>query len=100
MKLHRLAMPNSLPKLERRDIARRHLDAVEAWLRLLVHHQLREAFGADYFESRLPDGSGIIPKSIRTETEKRIFKRPEHRSQCARRLKIRFSVSVRMLLGM
>lgn len=59
-----------LSEAERRELAR-HLDSAEAWLRRLIDHQLRQAFGADYFGARLPDDAPVIPRRIREAAEKR-----------------------------
>ena len=49
---------------ERRTLARKHLDSTEAWLRRLIDHQLRNAFGPDYFAAKHPDGNFVVQKRI------------------------------------
>ena len=41
-------MPAELERQQREELARRHTESAEAWLRRIVHHQLSQAYGADF----------------------------------------------------
>lgn len=56
---------------ERRDLARRHLDSSEAWLRRFIRHQLTLAYGPDFFRGALPDGTLIVKSAIREQVDRR-----------------------------
>src|SRR5947209_14230771 len=56
---------------ERREVARRQLDALEAWLRRFIRHQLTESFGPDFFHGQLPGGVAIVGRAIREQVERR-----------------------------
>jgi len=57
-----------LNELERKDLARRHLDAAEAWLRRLIDAELTAARGSDY----LADGAAGTCPEISKKTRERI----------------------------
>ena len=40
-------LPAELGRQQREELARRHVDGAEAWLRRIVHHQLSQRYGAD-----------------------------------------------------
>jgi hypothetical protein len=54
---------------ERREVARRHLEAAETWLRRFIRHELSEAHGPDFFRQQLSDGSPIVKPAIREQVE-------------------------------
>jgi hypothetical protein len=62
---------------ERRTLARKHLDSVEAWLRRVIDHQLRKAFGPDYFAARRPDRNFVIQKRIVEAVEAKLAAEPQ-----------------------
>ena len=66
-----------LNELERRDLARMHLDNVERWLRRLIDHQLRARFGEHYFAATLADRTSPIQKRIVDDVEGRREAEPE-----------------------
>jgi hypothetical protein len=43
-----------LTEAERREIARRHLESAEAWLRRVIDYQLSAAFGPNYWDATIP----------------------------------------------
>jgi hypothetical protein len=56
-----------MQELERKDLARRYLDAAEAWLRRLIDVELTAAHGSDY----LADGAaGTCPEISKTTRER------------------------------
>jgi hypothetical protein len=63
--------PAALTEAERRDLARRHLDTAEAWLRRLVDQKLTTAFGTEYLA---PGDAGTCPL-VSKATRKRIADR-------------------------
>ena len=67
----------TLTSQERREIARRHLDALESWLRRLIDRQLRERYGPDYFDGNLASGEPLIPRRIRERAEIRLRDEPQ-----------------------
>lgn len=56
---------------ERKDVARRHLDAAEAWMRQLIQSRLTKSFGPQFFAAKHPDGSNVINNGIRQHVAKR-----------------------------
>jgi len=50
--------PAALTETERRELARRHLDSAEAWLRRLIDQKLTTAFGTEYLA---PGDAGTCP---------------------------------------
>ena len=70
-------MFSDLSENERRELARRSLDAAEAWLRKVIHQQLSQVHGEGYFDARLPNGNPVIPKKIRHQAKVRIEREPK-----------------------
>jgi hypothetical protein len=64
-----LGVFSSLTAEERVQEARRHLDALESWLRRLTHEKMSARYGATYLSSSAP-----IPAGIRTEVNAKISK--------------------------
>jgi hypothetical protein len=57
--------PAVLTETERRDLARRHLDAAEAWLRRLIDQELTSAWGTEYLAPGDAGTCPLISKAIR-----------------------------------
>ncbi len=62
---------------ELRDACRRDLEALERWLRRLVHEGLTNAYGQDYLNAKKPKGDCVI----RAEIARRIMSRAAQASQ-------------------
>jgi hypothetical protein len=60
-----------LSEIERSEIARRHLESAEAWLRRIIDHQLTAAFGAQYWQAMTPPDTPVTPKRIREAAAQR-----------------------------
>lgn len=56
---------------ERKEIARRHLDSAETWLRSIIEYRLSVAYGKEYFGATLASGKPVIPKRIREQATAR-----------------------------
>src|ERR1051326_7677009 len=54
-----------MTEAERRDVARRHLDAAESWLRRLIDLRLTKSVGQNYLASNAAGGCRSIKKEIR-----------------------------------
>ena len=65
-----------LSESERRELARRALDAAESWIRKIVDQQLSRAHGANYFDTQLAGDTPVIPKKVRNQARFRIQKEP------------------------
>jgi hypothetical protein len=50
---------------ERRNIARRHFESVELWLRKIIDHIFSYNYGPDYFSHQSSDGTYLIKNEIR-----------------------------------
>jgi len=59
---------------ERREIARRHIESLEAWLRRLIHHQL-SAVGPNYHEA-VEGKNPVIPPKIADKVKLRLTSEP------------------------
>ena len=66
-----------IAETERREIARRHLDMLESWLRRVIHFQLTAAFGAQYPTASAKDGHQVVSKKIRDNVDARFKSEPE-----------------------
>jgi hypothetical protein len=60
-----------LTEVDCREIARRHLDSAEAWLRRLIDHQLSAAFGANYWDAKTTAGAPVISQRLRKAVAER-----------------------------
>ncbi|MCK1497994.1 hypothetical protein [Bradyrhizobium sp. 188] len=58
---------NHLSEGERKDLARRHLDSAESWLRRLIESKLPNSFGQNYLGSDEVGGCRLISKEIRRQ---------------------------------
>src|SRR5258707_6476694 len=63
--------PAVLTEIERRDLARRHLDTAEAWLRRLIDQKLTTAFGAEYLAPGNTGTCSLVSKAIRNHIASR-----------------------------
>jgi hypothetical protein len=61
---------------ERRNIARRHFESVELWLRKIIDQIFSYNYGTEYFSYRFPDGSFLIKSEIRKRVSKLRKKEP------------------------
>lgn len=61
---------------ERREIARRHFESAEVWLRKIIDYFFLKKFGPDYFSHILPDGSSLIKNDIRKNVYDRRINEP------------------------
>lgn len=52
---------------QRRGICRTTIEALELWLRRLIHNQLTAAYGVDYLNAKLPSAQNVINTSIRRD---------------------------------
>jgi hypothetical protein len=66
----------NLAESERRELARRYLDAAEAWLRKIIDSQLSEAFGTNYF-AHSENAPSVIPKTVREHVAIRLAEEPK-----------------------
>jgi hypothetical protein len=64
-------MLSSAGDLERRETARRYLEATEHWLRRLIHYQLSNAYGPQYFGAQLDATTPVIKPAIREQVARR-----------------------------
>jgi hypothetical protein len=69
-------MYSPLSENERRELARRYMDASEAWLRKIIDYQLSQNFGVGYFSHMVSATTPVIPKAIREDVTKRIAHEP------------------------
>ncbi len=53
-------LPAEAARQQREELARRHVDSAEAWLRRIVHHQLSQRYGTDFLRQE-----GLIKSGIR-----------------------------------
>jgi hypothetical protein len=67
----------TLTEAERREIARRHLDSAEAWLRRIIDYQLSAAFGANYWDAIMPSGTPVISQRFRKAVAERRAAEPD-----------------------
>lgn len=67
--------PDQIGYAGREELARRHVDAAENWIRLLIHHQLSTAIGQSYIE----DGPWKDSLKRKVRERKRLRDRPLQR---------------------
>ncbi len=65
---------SEIPEAERREIARRHVESLEAWLRRLIDHQLR-VIGPNYHQM-VVEGNPVIPPKIAKKVADRLTNEP------------------------
>lgn len=65
---------HSVPQDKLRDQLRRRLEALESWLRRLIHEELTQHLGSDYLGACLPNGDFVLAKHLRSGIANR-FKR-------------------------
>jgi hypothetical protein len=65
-----------LTQAERREIARRHLESAERWLRRIIEYQLTAAFGANYWEAMITPAIPVIKPRLRTAVADRRMNEP------------------------
>lgn len=61
-----------IPNDELREICRKQIEALERWLRDLMHRNLSEEYGANYFDSGEMNGNKLFRSEIRRHADKRI----------------------------
>lgn len=61
---------------QRRAICRIAIEALELWLRRLIHDQLTFAYGFDYLNAKLPSAQNVINSSIRRDLATRQAREP------------------------
>lgn len=62
---------NHLTEAERKDLARRHLDAAESWLRRIIESKLSLQYGPNYLDLDEAGGCNVISKDIRRQINQR-----------------------------
>lgn len=62
---------NDLTEAERKDLARRHLDSAESWLRRIIESKLLPQFGPNYLDEA--GGCKVISKDIRRQISQRFL---------------------------
>jgi hypothetical protein len=68
-------------ELERKDLARRYLDATEAWLRRLIDAEATAAYGSDYLANGAAGTCPEISKKIREGINSRYTRNPSRFSR-------------------
>ena len=68
---------NRLSESEVRSFGKEYIESLEHWLRNIIDHELRTAYGDDYFHRKKNATDYVFRKEIRDEVDKRITDEPE-----------------------
>jgi hypothetical protein len=67
----------SLTERDLRDHCKRAIEALETWMRRLIHQQLSDAYGANYIDAMRPSGQRVINNDIARGLRARMTSDPE-----------------------
>lgn len=68
---------NRLSESDVRSFGKEYIESLEHWLRNIIDHELRTAYGNDYFHTKKNATDYVFRKEIRDEVDKRITAEPE-----------------------
>lgn len=67
----------SIPEDELRSICRVNIEAFEKWARTIIHNELKNNLGENYFDMELSPNVPVVKKSIRDKTSAMIRNQPQ-----------------------
>ena len=67
----------SIPEDELRSICRVNIEAFEKWSRTIIHNELKNNLGENYFDMELSPDVPVVKKSIRDKTYKMMRNYPQ-----------------------